>query len=169
MTPIGALARGVLAGGFGTMAMDALWFYRYKRGGGDSSLFDWEFSVGLNDWSQASAPAQLGKRLFEAFFQHELAPQWAPLTNNIMHWWYGLAWASVYGLVAGSSSQPRVRWGFPFGCLVWGLSYVILPLAQVYKPIWQYDLPTLGKDLSAHLVYGVGTAATFRALVGKPK
>jgi hypothetical protein len=34
---------------------------------------------------------------------------------------------------------------------------------RLYKPIWEYDLPTLWKDLSAHLVYGLGTAATFRA------
>jgi hypothetical protein len=169
MTPIGALIRGVLAGAIGTAAMDMLWFYRYKRGGGKSNLIDWEFSVGLDDWSKASAPAQVGKRLFEAFFQRELSPRWAALTNNVTHWSYGMGWGAIYSIVAGSTRQPRIRWGFPFGCLVWGLSYVILPLAQVYKPIWEYDLPTLGKDFSAHLVYGVGTASAFRALVGRPK
>jgi hypothetical protein len=34
----------------------------------------------------------------------------------------------------------------------------------VYEPIWKYDLRTLAKDLSAHLVFGVATAAAFRVL-----
>jgi hypothetical protein len=169
MTPIGALVRGMVAGAMGTAAMDLVWFYRYKRGGGESSFIEWEFSVGLDDWSKASAPGQLGKRLFEAFFQRELSPRWAALTNNVMHWSYGMGWGGLYGLVAGSATHVRIRWGLPFGSVVWGASYVILPQAGVYKPIWEYDVPTLAKDLSAHLVYGVSTAAAFRALVGRPQ
>jgi len=49
-TPLGALIRGVLAGAVGTVAMDLLWFYRYKRGGGESGFLDWEFSAGLDVW-----------------------------------------------------------------------------------------------------------------------
>ena len=37
----------------------------------------------------------------------------------------------------------------------------MLPLLGVYKPIWEYDLETLRKDLSAHLVFGTATAAAF--------
>jgi uncharacterized membrane protein YagU involved in acid resistance len=48
-----------------------------------------------------------------------------------------------------------------FGLLVWLASYVSLPIAGFYKPIWQYDLKTLLDDLSAHVVYGVGVAGTF--------
>ena len=40
-----------------------------------------------------------------------------------------------------------------------GRRYVVLPLLGVYKPIWKYDLETLEKDLSAHLVFGTATAA----------
>ena len=40
----------------------------------------------------------------------------------------------------------------------------LLPVLGVYKPIWKYDLETLGKDLSAHLVFGTATAAAFRLL-----
>ena len=95
MTPIGALVRGIGAGAAGTVAMDLLWFYRYKRGGGESSLLYWEFSVGLDDWSKASAPAKVGKRLYETFFQGELSPKWAALTNNVMHWSYGMVWGGI--------------------------------------------------------------------------
>jgi hypothetical protein len=161
MTPLGAVARGVLAGAAGTVAMDLLWFYRYKRGGGESSLLDWEFSVGVTDWDKAPAPAQVGKRLYEGFFQRELPADRAALTTNIMHWGYGLGWGALYGLVAGSVCPPRIRSGLVFGAVVWTTDYVVLPLAKLYKPMWEYDAATLARDLSAHLVYGVATAAAF--------
>jgi hypothetical protein len=52
----------------------------------------------------------------------------------------------------------------PLGALVWGTSYVILPLAGLYRPIWEYDIGTLWKDLSAHLVYGLATGTSFGLL-----
>jgi hypothetical protein len=164
MTPTGALVRGTVAGAVGTLAMDLLWFLRYKRGGGDQDFLDWEFAVGLDDWSKASAPALVGKRLYEGFFQRELPARSVSLTTNIMHWSYGAGWGQVYGLIAGSSRRPHLLAGLPFGAFVFGTDYVILPLAGLYKPIWEYDLPTIWKDLSAHLVYGFVTAVTFRAL-----
>jgi hypothetical protein len=47
---------------------------------------------------------------------------------------------------------------------VWIAGYAVLPLAGVYKPIWEYDARTLGEDLSAHLVFGAATSAVFAAL-----
>jgi hypothetical protein len=163
MSPLAAVARGALAGVVGTAAMDLLWFLRYKRGGGESGFMDWEFSVGLNEWSKAPAPARLGKQLYEGFFQRELPAERAALTNNVMHWGYGVGWGALYGLLAGSARRPQIRSGLLFGSLVWAVDYVVLPLAKLYRPIWEYDLATLWQDLSAHLVYGVTTAAVFRA------
>jgi hypothetical protein len=48
--------------------------------------------------------------------------------------------------------------------VVWLASYVVMPLAKLYRPIWEYDAKTLAKDLSAHVVYGATTGATFAAL-----
>ncbi|HEV7663570.1 MAG TPA: hypothetical protein VGQ62_08555 [Chloroflexota bacterium] len=161
-TPLGALVRGTAAGGAGTLAMDLVWFSRYKRGGGEQSFSDWEFSVGLADWSKASAPAHVGKRLYEALFQRPLDAKYAALTNNVMHWAYGSGWGALYAMVTGP--RPHLLSGVPFGAFVWGMSYVILPLMGLYKPIWEYDPPTLWKDLSAHLVYGSVTTTTMRVL-----
>src|ERR1700742_4022576 len=85
MRPLGAVARGVVAGAVGTAAMDALLFARYRRGGGESDLESWEFSAGLDSWDQAPAPAQVGKRLVEGLFQRQLAPTHARLVNNLTH------------------------------------------------------------------------------------
>ena len=167
ITPLGAVARGLVAGGVGTVAMDALWFVRYRRGGGRSNFASWEFSSGVCSWDQAPAPARVGKRLVEGLFQRELSPRREPLVNNITHWGYGMLGGAQYGLLAESLSFPRVRYGLPFGAAVWASSYVVLPAAKLYRPIWEYDLKTLAKDLTAHLVYGVSTAAALRLLTSQ--
>jgi hypothetical protein len=164
LTPVGALAGGLVAGAVGTLAMDLLLFARYKRGGGKSGFREWELSAGIESWDQAPAPAQVGKRLIEGLFQVELADQRAPLVNNLVHWGFGLLSGAPYGLVAGSLRAPRSWYGLPFGAGVWATGYVVLPLAKLYQPIWEYDARTLAGDLSAHLVYGLSTAAVFNAL-----
>jgi hypothetical protein len=164
MSLLGAVARGLVAGAVGTLAMDALWFKRYKRDGGESGFAEWEFSSGLNSWDDAPAPAKVGKRLFEGLFVRELPPERAALVNNLAHWGFGMFGGVQYGIVAGSLRTPRVRYGIPFGAGVWATGYAVLPAAKLYKPIWEYDRATLAKDLSAHLVYGIGTATAFRLL-----
>ena len=72
--------------------------------------------------------------------------------------------SATYGIVAESLPTPRVGYGLPFGATVWASDYVILPAAKLYEPIWDYDAKTLANDLSAHLVYGLATAATLRVL-----
>lgn len=164
MTPLGALTRGLIAGAAGTLAMDLVWYRRYQRGGGESRFPAWEFSSGLDNWNDASAPAKVGKRLYEGFTQRELSADYAPLTSNLMHWGYGTFWGGLYGLLTGSLRSSSPIFGLPFGVAVWSSSYVSLPIAGLYKPIWEYDSATLLKDLSAHLVYGLTTAATFALL-----
>jgi hypothetical protein len=164
LTPIAAVAGGIAAGAVGTLAMDALWFGRYKRGRGESDFLAWEFSSGLSGWDGAPAPALVGKRLVEGVFQRELPPGRAALLNNVTHWAFGALAGAQYGIVAGSLSAPRALCGLPFGAAVWAAGYVILPAAKLYKPVWQYDRGTLAKDLSAHLVYGLATATSFQLL-----
>jgi hypothetical protein len=148
----------------GTAAMDWLWFWRYKRDHGEGSFRAWEFSSGICSWEQAPPPAQIGRRLVEGVFQVEVPPERAPLVNNITHWGYGMLGGAQYGVVAGSLASPRIVYGIPFGTTVWLSGYVVLPLAHLYKPIWEYDAKTLAKDLTAHLVYGLITAAAFDLL-----
>jgi hypothetical protein len=164
MTPLGAILRGLLAGAAGTAAMDTLLFSRFRRSGGDQGFAAWETSDGLSAWEEAPAPAQVGKRLVEGLFQVELPPERARLVNNVTHWAYGMLGGAQLGVVAGSLPRLRVAYGLPFGASVWSAGYVVLPAAKLYKPIWEYDRRTLAKDLSAHLVYGLATAATLRKL-----
>ena len=164
MTPLGAVARGLIAGIVGTAAMDALLFARYRRDNGDTAFAAWEFSLAISDWSEAPAPAQVGQRIVEGLFQRAIPTSRAALVNNITHWGYGILGAVQFGVVAESLRRPRVVYGLPFGATVWAASYVVLPATKLYQPIWEYDRATLAKDLSAHLVYGVATAAALRLL-----
>jgi hypothetical protein len=143
--------------------MDVVWYGRYRRGGGDRPLLEWEFST-KPDWDDVSEPGQVGKRLVEGFLQRDLDPKWAPLTDAVMHWGYGMFWGVQYGIVTGSRPGRSVARGLVLGPIVWASSYVLLPLAKLYKPIWDYDVETLAKDLSAHVCYGLATASAFRLL-----
>jgi uncharacterized membrane protein YagU involved in acid resistance len=118
----------------------------------------------LKGWEDAPAPAHVGKRLVEGLFDLDLSPQRARPVNNVTHWAFGVLNGAQYGLVAGSLSRPRVGYGLPFGATVWASGYVVLPAAKLYEPIWKYDIKTLAKDLSAHLVYGLTTAAAWRLI-----
>jgi hypothetical protein len=164
-TPVGALVRGVLAAAAGTLAMDLSLFARYRHDGGKDRFRDWEFSAAVKTWDDAPAPAQVGRRLVEGVFQRHLPDERAALVNNITHWAYGIMAGAPYGLLAGSLRRPRVGYGAAFGAGVWATSYAVLPAAGLYKPITQYDKVTLAKDLASHLVYGLTTAAVFKALL----
>jgi hypothetical protein len=145
--------------------MDTLLYARYRRDGGTSGFLRWEFSADLLSWDQAPTPAHVGKRLFEGLFRRELPNHRARLVNNVMHWGYGIVNGAAYGVFVGSLPLPKVRYGAPFGAGVWATSYVVLPATGLYRPIWEYEGRVLAKDLGAHLVYGLATAAVFRLLV----
>jgi hypothetical protein len=162
----GALARGLAAGAAGAVAMDSLQFARYRLGGGEDRLLAWEFSAGLTEWEQAPGPAQIGRRVIEGVLRRPLPPERAALTNNVVHWGYCMAWGGMLGLVERSAGPPKVRHGLVLGTTVWLASYVIMPLAGLYRPIWEYEAPVLAKDLGDHLAYGLGVATAYRLLPG---
>ena len=123
----------------------------------------WETSDGVDSWDGAPAPALVAKRMLESVTKREVPSRYARTLNNVTHWGFGLATGAAYGLLAGSR-KTSVWYGLPFGAAVWAGGYVVLPLLGVYQPIWKYDFKTLEQDLSAHLVFGAATAATYRLL-----
>lgn len=160
----GSVIRGATAGVIGTLVMDA-WLYRdYRHDGGNTDFPDWESSKGLVSWEKAPAPALAAKRLLEGGLKLEVSPRYARFLNNVMHWGFGVANGAGYGLFLSSRRKPKVWFGLPFGAVVWAAGYVVLPALGVYKPIWKYDVETLRKDLSAHLVFGTTTAAVYDLL-----
>ena len=56
---------------------------------------------------------------------------------------------------------PNECCGLLLGTALFANDYIALPVAGLYKPIWEYDAKTLAWDLGAHLAYGAGTGTTF--------
>lgn len=167
MKAIRNLSAGLLAGAIGTAAMDLLWYRRYRNQGGAESFIPWESARDVTDWQSASAPGQAGLSLGKLVTGRMLPDRWARSTTNAMHWATGIGWGLQYA--AARSVAPRSRLvPFALGPVAWLTSYAVLPLLKVYRPIWEYDAKTLGKDLSAHLVYGATTAGAF-ALLSRDK
>jgi hypothetical protein len=161
MTPVGAALRGAVAGVAGTAAMDAFLYGRYRLSGeGDSGFLAWEFQT-PQDWEQAPAPAQIGRRLYEGLLRRPLDARWARLANAVMHWGYGAGWASLFGLVTAPARRRRPLGGVALGVGVFGASYTVLPLLRLYKPIWEYAPHELAPDAAAHAIYGASVERAF--------
>jgi hypothetical protein len=144
--------------------MDALWYRRYRREGGEQDFVAWETSAGVESYDEAGPPAQVGRRVAGGFLGRDVPPESARAMNNAVHWLTGVGWGTVHGLVVGSLRRPRAAHGLATGVAAWSASYALLGAAGVYKPIWEYPVSTLWEDLSAHLVFGLGTGATFAVL-----
>jgi hypothetical protein len=160
LTPLAAVAGGLLAGAVGTVCLDTVQYLKYRRGDGTESPLAWEFAA-VQTWEQAPAPGQVARRVIEGFTQRKLPDRWAFPISTAMHWGYGMGSAALYGILCGSLRSPRPAYGLPFGAAVWAAGYVILPEGGLYKPIWEYDAKTLAWDLTSHLAYGAGTGGTF--------
>jgi hypothetical protein len=155
---------GAVAGAVGTAAMDLLLYARYRRDGGKESLRSWEFADGVMSWDDASAPGQLARKALREVTGNEPPEEWARPATNIVHWATGVGWGVAYGVLASTTSRHPWARALALGPTAWLSGYVVLPLAKVYKPIWEYDARTLVMDLSAHRVYGGVVSATFYAL-----
>lgn len=156
------MARGLVAGVVGTAAMTAWQELSAKL---QSSGEDGTQQAHPQDpWENASAPAQVAKRVSEVVFGREISSDLIPVLTNVMHWAYGTGWGAVYGLVTGSNGKRRpLRRGALFGAGVWMTSYAQLVPMGLYEPPWKYAPTELAMDLSYHLVYGAGVGLAFAA------
>ena len=159
LTPLGALGRGLLAGIAGTAVMTA--YQELMAKANDSKAGD---DAKAPTWEDAPAPAQVARRILKGLFREDVPAEKIPLLTNVVHWAYGTAWGGAYGLVQGTVRTHPLLNGAIFGASVWGLSYAQLVPMGLYQPPWEYPAKTVAKDLSYHLLYGLGVAASFDAL-----
>ena len=152
---IARLARGAAAGVLGTLAMDVLWWRRYRRGGGEDGFLDWEFATGVDSFEVASAPGRVGQRV-AGLFGVDLPDEAAGATTNAVHWLTGVGYGIAHEPVH-DGDRPALR-GLGTGVGAFANSYATLGALGVYEPIWQYDAATLRDDLTAHLLFGTTTA-----------
>jgi hypothetical protein len=152
-TPLGALARGLLAGAVGTAAMTAAQRIasRLQSSGGDEGP----------SWENSPAPAKVAKRILEGVFNRTVPAARIEVLTQVTHWLYGVAWGGVYGLVQETTLGRSTRTGLLFGVGVWGASYIALVPMGIYEPPWRYPAATVAFDATYHLVYGEAVAAAY--------
>jgi hypothetical protein len=144
--------------------MDTVLYIMYRRSRGKDGPLRWEFSLGVDDWSGVASPGLVGKALLHRVLGRDAPKRWARPTQNAVHWGTGIGWSTQLSLIAGATNGFPWSSGVIFGSTVWLASYVVLPLAKIYKPFWEYDYGTLAKDLGPHLVYGVTTTTVLAAI-----
>src|SRR6202050_968288 len=106
LTPLAAVAAGLLAGAVGTVGLDAVQYLKYRREGGTESPLAWEFAP-VDSWETAPDPGQVARRVIEGFTQRKLPDRWAWPISTAAHWAYGSAAAAMYGVVARSRRRPQ--------------------------------------------------------------
>ncbi len=161
-SPIGSIAKGVVAGAVGTLAMDLVWYRRYRQGDGTDSFSKWELS-GATSFEEASAPGKVGQ-LVASKLGVEIPERLAGVTTNVVHWATGIGWGSFGAAASAVIGAPGPAVGLATGVTAWATSYATLAPLGIYEPIWKYDVATLWKDLSAHLVFGIATGMTLTVL-----
>jgi hypothetical protein len=160
---------GIVAGAVGTAALDLLQYARYRRGDGKEDFWRWESAADVMSWDQASAPGQVARKAYHGVTGEDPPEDWARPATNLVHWATGIGWGVAYGALASVTSRHRLARSLALGPTAWLSGYVVLPLAKVYKPIWQYDARTLAMDLSAHRLYGLAVSATFFSLTRRER
>lgn len=160
----GRIVRGALAGAVGILAMDLVWFGRYRRGGGADDFASWEFATSTASFDDASAPGKVGQKLAGAL-GFELPDEIAGETTNVMHWLTGVGYGVGHALL--QDRHGLLKGGVATGAGAFANSYASLGALGIYEPIWHYDRETLTKDLTAHLAFGLATSLAYRVLRGR--
>jgi hypothetical protein len=163
ISPLGAVARGALAGAAGTAAMSMHQMLQARLQ--DRSRHDRQPTAEPADpWDSAPAPATVGRRILEGVFHRHVDASAIGGLTQAFHWMHGLAWGTAFGIVQGTLRLPAWLAGPSFGAAVWAASYVELVPMGIYQPPWTYPAGTLATELGYHLTYGAGVATGFELL-----
>lgn len=163
--PLRSMMLGAVAGAVGTLAMDLLWYRRFRAGGGSQEFVAWETSEGTEGFNDAAAPARTAKAVADLVGVH-LPESSARTMNNVVHWGTGIGWGEAHGVATSVLGTSSPLLGPVTAVVAWATSYAVLPLLGVYKPMREYDRETLRQDLTAHLAFGAALGVTYRLLAG---
>ena len=145
---------GAIAGAVGTIAMDALLYMRARKAGGEGRGSRRGSSpTASRTGTRHPRPARSAARS-KRWSVVKIHPTSGPVRRPTSSTGSPAGWGAQYGFLAGTSRRRVFAFGLLLGPAAWLSSYVVLPLAKVYKPIWEYDKKVLADDLSAHMVYG---------------
>jgi putative membrane protein len=117
----------------------------------------------MNDPDDATVKA--AEVISEHVFGHELQEDEKRPAGAAVHYVFGVATGGLYGALAEISPQVATGAGLPFGAVFWLVAdEVTVPLLGLSKGPTDYPLSTHAYSFASHLVYGVTTEFSRRAL-----
>jgi len=111
------------------------------------------------------ATVKAAEAISEHVFGHELQQDEKRPAGAAVHYLFGTASGGLYGALAELSPQVTSSAGLPFGAVFWLIAdEVTVPLLGLSKGPTEYPLSTHAYSFASHLVYGVTTEFSRRAL-----
>jgi hypothetical protein len=160
-TPLGALARGLVAGAIGAGAQ-SLFFMATKRWMPKPTRVPRKDSKPEPEAIGESSLETVARRTIESMMQRgPIDDGTKSVAASAVHYGFGAAWGGLFAL-----TRESMRTSGPlFGALVWMASdNFLLPLFRLAAWPNRYSFKEHHYALQAHFVYGASTAAAYAAL-----
>lgn len=117
------------------------------------------------DTNDENATVKAARAISEGVFGHELQKSEKEPAGAAVHYAFGTLSGGVYGALAEVTPQVTSAAGLPFGAGFWLLADEIsVPLLRLAKAPTEYPVSTHAYSLASHLVYGLTTELSRRAL-----
>jgi putative membrane protein len=120
---------------------------------------------GQDTKEQDDATVKTAKVISREVFGHELQDSEKKSAGAAVHYAFGTVTGGLYGALAEMSPQVTSAAGLPFGAAFWLLAdEIAVPSLGLSKGATSYPVSTHVYALASHLVYGVTTEVSRRAL-----
>ena len=120
---------------------------------------------GQDTAEQDDATVTAAKAISKGVFGHELQKNEKKPAGAAVHYAFGTVTGGLYGALAEVSPQLTNVVGLPFGAAFWLVAdEITVPLLGLSKGPAAYPVSTHAYALASHLVYGVTTEVSRRAL-----
>ena len=124
-----------------------------------------EGNQGNDTAEQDDATVETAKVISRNVFGHELQESEKEPAGAAVHYAFGTVTGGLYGAMAEVSPQVTMGAGVPFGAAFWLIAdEVTVPLLGLSKGPTEYPVSTHAYSLASHLVYGLTTELSRRAL-----
>lgn len=114
---------------------------------------------------QDDATVKTAKVISREVFGHELQESEKEPAGAAVHYTFGTVTGGLYGALAEVTPQVTTAAGLPFGAGFWLVAdEITVPLLGLSKGPTEYPVSTHAYALASHLVYGLTTELSRRAL-----
>lgn len=160
-TPLGALARGLVAGALGSAVQNL--FFKLRPA---PAVPRGAFSPPEQAQLEEREAETITRRFVESMMMRPLSEEGKKAGAAIVHYAFGALWGGLYGLaretIPGAKTPAS---GLVFGSAVWILGdQIVVPAFRLAGGPSDYPLKTHAYGLAAHLVYGASVWAAYEML-----